>query len=77
MDSKQISGAEISTRTHSAPSIPQHTITEDGGVARVELCWGGAWPGWSRGTHSSRTQLNILQPEQSTAAPEVTLSRNV
>lgn len=33
MASKQISGAEISTRTHSAQSIGQHTTTEGGGVA--------------------------------------------
>lgn len=51
MDSKQISSAEISTRTHSAVSVPQHTATDGGGMARREGVaragrgQGGAWLG--------------------------------
>lgn len=67
MDSKQISSAEISTRTHSAVSVPQHTATDGGGMARREGvaragrgqggAWlGEAWPGWRRGPEGRRGQ---------------------
>lgn len=86
MDSKQISSAEISTRTHSAVSVPQHTATDGGGMARREgVVRVEAWSGRGvvrvgRGAHNSGTQLNILQPKLRTAHSSTwghTLSRNV